>query len=176
VKQKKPITHGQPALDGRSFQQLLGAVYILQEHHDRLLNKEPKADCVVLSDGAIAENVQPIQQVVPLTPERVAVPVLEPVIPVAQGDVQSLTPQYDSVIPPETAYQLSVLATQLEALIQQQIRTNSEWTTVPVAREVPAEDQQPVACAYTSWFASRCGGTQAQPPPPFPSFTYAHRP
>src|ERR1700737_2829742 len=31
-------------------------------------------------------------------------------------------------------------------------------------------------CAYTLWFASRCGGTQAQPPPPYPSFTHAHRP
>ena len=69
MKQKPTSTHGQPALDGVAFQRLLGAVYILQEHHDRLLNKEPKADCAVLSDGAIAENIRPIQQVVPLTPE-----------------------------------------------------------------------------------------------------------
>jgi hypothetical protein len=148
VKQKPTSTHGQPALDGVAFQQLLGAVYILQEQHDRLLNKEPKADCAVLSDGAIAENVRPIQQVAPLKP--VAVPVLpaETVIPVAQADVEPLAPQHDSVVPPETAYQLFVLASRLEALILQQIRTNSEWTTrlpVAVEREIPAEEQQAVA-------------------------------
>jgi hypothetical protein len=165
VKRKPTSTHGKPALDGVAFQQLLGAVYILQEHHDRLLNKEPKADCAVLSDGAIAENIRPIQQVVPLTPERVAVPVLrlEPVISVAQADVESLAPQYDSVIPPETAYQLSVLASQLEALIQQQIRTNSEWTTVAVAREIPAEEQQPVA--YRAEGRENAGFEQPQSEP-----------
>ena len=111
MKRKPTSTHGKPALDGVAFQQLLAAVYILQEHHDRLLEKEPKADCAALSDGAITENVRPIQQAVPLTPERVAVPVLplEPVIPVVQADVESLAPQYDSVIPPGTAYQLSLI-------------------------------------------------------------------
>jgi BON domain len=148
VKRKPTSTHGKPALDGVAFQQLLGAVYILQEHHNRLLNKEPKADCDVLSDGAIAENVRPIQQGVPPTP--VAIPVLpaETVIPVAQADVEPLAPQYDSVISPDTVYQLSVLASRLEALIQQQIRTNSEWTArlpVAVGREIPAEEQQAVA-------------------------------
>ena len=115
-----------------------------------------------------AENVRPIQQMVPLMPERVAVPVLplEPVIPVAQADVEPLAPQYDSVIPPETAYQLSVLASQLEALIQQQIRTNSEWTTrlpVAVAREIPAEEQQPVA--YRAEGRENAGFEQPQSEP-----------
>jgi hypothetical protein len=111
VKRKRTSTQGKPVLDQGAFQQLLGAVYILQEHHNRLLNNEPKADCEVLSDGAIAENVRPIQQVVSLTPERVAVPVLpaETMIPVAQADVEPLAPQHDSVVPPETAYQLSIL-------------------------------------------------------------------
>ena len=149
VKRKPTSTQGKPVLDERAFQQLLAAIYILQEHHDRLLEKGPKADCTALSDGAIAENVRPIQQVVPLRPERVAVPVLplERVVPVAP-DVERLAPQNDSVIPPGTAYQLSVLASQLEALIQQQVRTDSEWTTrlpVAVAREIPAEEQQAVA-------------------------------
>ena len=148
MKRKPTSTHGKPALDGGAFQQLLAAVYILQEHHDRLLETEPKADCAALSDGA--EDVRPIQQMVPLTPERVAVPVLplEQMIPVAQAEVEPLAPQNDSVIPPETAYQLSVLASQLEVLIQQQIRTDSDWTTrlpVAVAREIPAEEQQAVA-------------------------------
>ena len=149
MKRKPTSTHGKPALDGRAFQQLLAAVYVLQEHHDRLLETELKADCVALSDGA--EDVRPIPQMARLTPERVAVPVLrlEQVIPVAQPEVEALAPQYYSVIPPETAYQLSVLASQLEVLIQQQIRPDFDWTTrlpVAVAREIWAEEQQAVAC------------------------------
>ena len=148
MKRKPTSTHGKPALDGRAFQQVLAAVYILQEHHDRLLETGLKADCAALSDGA--EDVRPIQQMVPPTPERVAVPAppLEQAIPVAQAEVEPLAPQYDSVIPPETAYQLSVLASQLELLIQQQIRTDCDWTTrlpVAVAREISAEEQQAVA-------------------------------
>jgi hypothetical protein len=168
VKRKPTSTHGKPALDGVAFQQLLAAVYILQEHHDRLLNKEHKADCAVLSDGAIAENVRPIQQVVPLTPEPVAVPVLpaETVIPMAQADVEPLAPQHDSVVPPEAAYQLSVLASRLEALIQQQIRTNSEWTIrlpVAVEREIPAEEQQ--AVVYRAEGRESAGFEQPQSEP-----------
>jgi hypothetical protein len=168
VKQKLTSTQGKPVLDEGAFQQLLAAVYILQDRHDRLLEKEPKADCAPLSDGATAKNVRPIQQVVPLTPERRAVPVLplEPVIPVAQADVEPLAPQNDSVIPPETAYQLSVLASQLEALIQQQIRTDSKWTTRPpvaVAREMPAEAQQ--AVAYHEEGRDKAGFEQPQSEP-----------
>jgi hypothetical protein len=147
VKRKPTSTHGKPALDGRAFQQLLAAVYVLQEHHDRLLETGLKADCAALSDGA--EEIRPIPQMAPLTPERV-VPVLplEQVIPVAQPEVEPLAPQYDSMIPPEMAYQLSVLASQLEVLLQQQIRPDFDWTTrlpVAVAREISAEEQQAVA-------------------------------
>ena len=103
---------------------------------------------MALSDGA--EDVRRIPQVARLTPERVAVPVLplEQVIPVAHPEVEPLAPQYDSVIPQETAYQLSVLASQLEVLIQQQIRPDFDWTTrlpAAVAGEIPAEEQQAVA-------------------------------
>ena len=148
MKRKPTSTHGKPALDGRAFQQVLAAVYVLQEHHDRLLGTGLKADCAALSDGA--GDVRPIQQMEPPTPERVAVPAppLEQAIPVAQAEVEPLAPQYDSVIPPETAYQLSVLASQLEVLIQQQIRTDCDWTTrlpVAVAREISAEEQKAVA-------------------------------
>jgi hypothetical protein len=164
VKQKPTSTQGKPVLDEGAFQGLLAAVYILQEHHDRLLEKEPKADCAALSDGAIAENVRPIQQVVPLTPERVAVRVpLEPVIPVTQADVEPLAPQNDSVIPPD--YQLSVLESHLE-VIQQQIRTDSEWTTRPpvaMAREIPAEEQQ--AVAYHTEGREKAGFEQPQSEP-----------
>jgi hypothetical protein len=71
VKPKPTSTQGKPVLDERAFQGLLAAVYILQEHHDRLLEKEVKGDCAALSDGAIAENVRPIQQGVPVTAECV---------------------------------------------------------------------------------------------------------
>src|ERR1700693_1995810 len=130
-----------PALDAGAFQQLLAAAHILQERHDRLL----EADC-----AALPEYVRPILQTVPLMSERVAVPVLplEPMIPVAQSMVEPLAPQNDSVILAQTTRQLSILASQLEVLIQQQIRTDSEWTTplpVAVAREIPAEEQQAVA-------------------------------
>lgn len=70
------------------------------------------------------------------------------------------------MIPPETAYQLSVLTTHLEALIQQQIRTNSEWTTRPpivVAREIPAEEQQSVA--YRAEGRENAGFEQPQSEP-----------
>ena len=148
MKRKRTSTQGKPVLDQGAFQQLLAAVYILQQHHDRLLEKEPRADCAALSDGA--EYVRPIQQMGPLMPERVAVPVLslEQMISVAQPVVEPLAPQNDSVIPAETAHQLSILASQLEVLIQQQTRTDSEWTIplpVAVAREIPEEEEQAVA-------------------------------
>ena len=143
MKRKPTSTQGKPVLDQGAFQQLLAAVYILQKDHDRLLEKETKADCAALSDRA--EDVRPIQQMAPPTPERVAVPVL-PLGRVAP-DVERLALQSDSVIPPGTAYQLSVLASQLEALMQQRVRTDSVWTTrlpVTAPREIPAEEQQAV--------------------------------
>jgi hypothetical protein len=154
VKRKPTSTHGKPALDGRTFQQVLAAVYVLQEHHDRLLETGLKADCAALSDGA--EDVRPIQQMVPPTPESVAVPAMEQAILVAQAEVEPLAPQYDSVIPPETAYQLSVLASQLEVVIQQQIRTDCDWTT-----------RLPVAVARESLPARRPGQTAWRPGCPF---------
>jgi hypothetical protein len=148
VKRKPTSTQGKPVLDQGAFQQLLAAVYILQRHHDRLLEKEPRAYCAALSDGA--EYVRPIRQMGALMPKRVAVPVLslKQMISVAQPVVEPLAPQNDSVIPEETAHQLSILASQLEVLIKQQTRTDSEWTIplpVAVAQEIPAEEEQAVA-------------------------------
>ena len=146
---RKPTsTYGKPVLDERTFQQLLAAAYTLQEYNDRLLMKEHKADCAALFPRGIVKKLRPIQ-VVPLTPEPLAVPhsdrLLGPVLRPAQAEVEPLAPQYDSVIPPETAYQLSVLASQLEALMQREIRTDSEWT-IPqapaVAQETQVGDQQ----------------------------------
>ena len=143
---RKPTsTYGKPVLDERTFQQLLAAAYTLQEYNDRLLMKEHKADCAALFPRGIVKKLRPIQ-VVPLTPEPLAVPhsdrLLGPVLRPAQAEVEPLAPQYDSVIPPETAYQLSVLASQLEALIQQTIRNDSGWQAPAVAQETPAGEQQ----------------------------------
>ena len=109
--------------------------------------KEHKADCAAFSPRGIVKNLRPIQ--LPLTPEPLAVPhsdrLLGPVLRPAQAEVEPLAPQYDSVIPPETAYQLSVLASQLEALMQREIRTDSEWTTPQasaVAQEAQGGEQQ----------------------------------
>jgi hypothetical protein len=74
VKRESTSTLDKPVLDEETFQQLLTAANILQQHYDRLRVKEPKADCVqTLADRAIAENVGPIH-VVP--PETVAPPVV----------------------------------------------------------------------------------------------------
>ena len=59
VKRKPASTHGKLALDGVAFQQLLAAVYILQEYHDRLLETEPKADCPALSDSGRGRPADP---------------------------------------------------------------------------------------------------------------------
>jgi BON domain len=149
VKRKRTSTQGKPVLDQGAFQQLLAAVYVLQRHHDRLLEKEPRADCAALSDKA--EYVRPIQQMDARMPERAAVRVLslKQMISVAQPVVEPWAPQNDWVIPAETAHQLSILASKLEVLIQQQTRTDSEWAIplrVAVAHEIPAEEEQ--AAAY----------------------------
>jgi hypothetical protein len=80
VKRQRPTTQDKPVLDEGTFHQLLAAAFTLQQHNDRLLVKERKADCAQIpSDGAIAESVRSIH-VVPLTPETVAdpMPTLEP--------------------------------------------------------------------------------------------------
>ncbi len=143
VTRKPTTTYGKPVLDERTFQQLLAAAYMLQEHNDRLLMKEHKADCTALSPRGIVKNLLPIQ-VVPLTFEPLAVPhsdrLLGTVLRSTQAEVEPVAPLHDSVIPPETAYQLSVLASRLEALMQREIQPDSEWTT-PYAPAVAQETQ-----------------------------------
>jgi hypothetical protein len=141
VTRKPTSTHGKPVLDERTFQQLLAAAYALQEHTNRLLMKEQKADCAAPSPRGIVKNLLSIQ-VVPLTFEPLPVPqsdrLLGPALRPAQAEVEPRAPQYHSVIPPETVNQLSVLASQLEALMQREIRTDSEWTI----RQAPAVAQE----------------------------------
>jgi hypothetical protein len=80
VKDQHTSTRGKPLLDERTFQQLLGAAYILQQHYDRLLARELKATYAqTLSSGAIVENLRP-PRVLP-TPQTRAHP-LPPLVPV----------------------------------------------------------------------------------------------
>jgi putative methionine-R-sulfoxide reductase with GAF domain len=44
VKQPTSSTQDKPVLDEESFQQILGAAFVLQQHNDRLSTNEPKAD------------------------------------------------------------------------------------------------------------------------------------
>lgn len=124
MKQEPTSTHGKPVLDERTFQQLLLAVYTLQQHHDRVLMKKPESDCAALSPTGIVNHVRPT----PLTPGApYSVRPLESVPWPAQDEVGPLAAQCDSLIPPETAYQLSALASQLDALMQREVQT--EWAT-----------------------------------------------
>lgn len=80
VKDHHTSTRGKPLLDERTFQQLLAAAYLLQQHYDRLLPRALKATYAqTLSDGAIVEKVRP-PQVLP-TPQTRAHPV-QPLVPV----------------------------------------------------------------------------------------------
>jgi hypothetical protein len=116
VQRKPTSTYGKPVLDEATFQQLLAAAHVLQEHNARLLMKEPQAD-----------GLRP-NPMGPLTSEPVAVPhSVRPLGPVLRlAEVESLAPRHDSVIPPETAYQLFVLAFQLEAMLQGKMRSDSQ--------------------------------------------------
>jgi hypothetical protein len=101
-----------PLLRENTFQQLLAAAQILQECSDRRV-AESKVGCAGFSDGTIAdaENAQPVQ-VVPLTLQDAEVPaccVAADVMPIPRTDVESFMPKNNPLIPPDTAYQLSVL-------------------------------------------------------------------
>jgi len=75
---KCPCTNpqGKPVFDERTFQELLLAAYLLQQHNDRLLAKSPgTAYTQVLSNGSVAEYGG-VPSVAPLAPETIADPVL----------------------------------------------------------------------------------------------------
>jgi hypothetical protein len=60
LKPKSTNTQGKPVLDERSFQGLLAAVYMLQEHHDRQIEHDREANCASFRDRELAAN--PITQ------------------------------------------------------------------------------------------------------------------
>jgi hypothetical protein len=120
------ITPGPPVLDEETFQRLLGAAHILQERVDRL-----RIGNVELSarENAAAQSVD---VPVPDSPQ-------EQVSRAAQAGIEPSGHNH-WLIPPETAHRFSILASQLEALTQQELRSESKWTRLPVsaAEEITA--------------------------------------
>ena len=71
-----PSPHGKPVSDERTFQQLLLAAYLLQQHNDRLLAKSPGTGYTqALSNATVAEYVE-TPSAAALTPETMSDPVL----------------------------------------------------------------------------------------------------
>ena len=139
------ILPGPPVLDEETFQRLLAAAHTLQECNDRL-GKEP-----IIGDVGLSQREKAKLAVAQMAAQSVDVPFPDPpqeqVIPVAQASVQPFVPLSHLLIPPETARQFSILASQLEALIQQEVRSDFECPRLPVsvAEEIPAEEQQGTA-------------------------------
>lgn len=90
MKQEPAITWDKPVLDEDSFQRLLAAACMLQQHNASRLVNLPKADCGSLSAKAVPQNVRSSQVTAP-SPELKSGPVLppEPVLAAAQADASS---------------------------------------------------------------------------------------
>jgi hypothetical protein len=126
-----------------AFQRLLAAAYMLQQHN------EGKADCAALQKG-IVNNLRPILDVPRTLEPAVSHSVRPPagVRRLAGTEVEALRLKYSSLIPAETAYQLSVLASRLEeALSQREIRTVSKRNPSQATSVAPAT--QVGAAIYT---------------------------
>ena len=138
MKGRPSSTPSKPVLDIKAFQRLLSAAYMLQQHN------EGKADCAAIPRG-IVKNLRPIPEV-PRTLEPVVSPSVRPLaaMSLAHTEVQALRLKYDSLInssliPQETAYQLSVLASRLEeALSQHEIRAVSKRNQSQAKSVAPA--------------------------------------
>ena len=126
-------------LDEEMFQRLLAAAHILQQCNDHR-GKELNFSNVALSGrGGVNLNV--------LVPS-VDVPDLQAHFPIkfcpsAQADVQPSALQNHLLIPLETAHQFSILASQLEALVQKENPTESQRTQLSASavEERPAQEQ-----------------------------------
>ena len=139
MKGRPSSTPSKPVLDIKAFQRLLSAAYMLQQHN------EGKADWAAIPRG-IVKNLRPIPEV-PRTLEPVVSPSVRPLAAMsrmAHTEVEALRLKYDSLInssliPQETAYQLSVLASRLEeALSQREIRAVSKRNQSQTKSVAPA--------------------------------------
>src|ERR1041385_1508632 len=125
------------------FQQLLAAAHILQQSSDRRIGESNAS----LRAAAIT-RVEPIQDTsLPLVsggdPSDLAVNLTS----VARPDVEPILPPSDSVIPPEVAHQLSVLASQLNTLLESEVRPHQESSQIPFLKglEKASLEQQIIA-------------------------------
>lgn len=138
MKGRPSSTPSKPVLDIKAFQRLLSAAYMLQQHN------EGKADCAAIPRG-IVKNLRPIPEAA-RTLEPVVSPSVRPLAAMsrlAHTEVEALRLKYDSrissLIPQETAYQLSVLASRLEeALSQHEIRAVSKRNQSQTKSVAPA--------------------------------------
>ena len=156
------ITPGPPVLDEETFQRLLAAAHILQECNDGDRQKF-MVGYPGRAGGTIAHNA-PVQTP-PLTPQAAEVPI--PNRPqgqlIVKAGVEPLVPQSDGIIPPETARQFRILASQLEAL-NQQVRRDSEWPRLPVALETEIPGYEVIADQTGARFEQpQSGSTQVVP-------------
>jgi hypothetical protein len=154
VKGRSSSTPSKPVLDIKAFQRLLSAAYMLQQH------SEGKADCAAIPKG-IVKNLRPVLEV-PLTLEPAVSQSVRPLAAtrrLAHTEVEALKLKYDSLInsdliPQETAYQLSVLASRLEeALSQHEIRAVSKRNqsqAKPVAPAAQVGERQPTRLPRSS--------------------------
>jgi hypothetical protein len=137
-------TTSRPVLDEATFQHLLCAAHVMQQCNH----------CLAEADGKTAENVR----IKSRTQEPLNIPVpdlrQEPPIPVEQADIEPGEPQNDSLIPPETDNLLSILASQLSSIGQQQVGTDPERTTTQAVAGVQEisgiEEQTPKRHAETT--------------------------
>jgi hypothetical protein len=145
VKCNLTITTGPPVLDEETFHRLLASAQILRESNDRL-GKGP-----IIGNVGVSERENAKLALAQVAAQSVDVPVpdspQEQLIPVPQAGIEPFAPQSHWLIPPETAHQFSILASQLKALTKQEVRSDSEWPRSPVsaAKQLSAEEQQCIA-------------------------------
>jgi hypothetical protein len=143
VKSNLNIPTAPPVLDEQTFQQLLAAAHILQESSDRRIGESNAS----LRAAAIT-RIEPILDIsLPLVsmgdPSDLAVNLTS----AARTDVEPILPHSDSVIPPEVAHQLSVLASQLNALLESEVRPDPESSQITFLKglEKASLEQQIIA-------------------------------
>jgi len=119
----------------------LAAAHILQQSSDRRIGESNAS----LRAAAIT-RVEPIQDTsLPLVSGRDPSDLAVNLTSAARPDVEPILPQSDSVIPPEIAHQLSVLASQLNTLLESEVRPHQESSQIPFLLEKASLEQQIIA-------------------------------
>ena len=130
MKSSLNIPTAPPVLDEQTFQQLLAAAHILQESSDRRIGESNAT-----LRAAATTRVEPIQDTsLPLVPGGDPSNLAVNSTSAARTDVEPILPHSDSVIPPEVAHQLSVLASQLNALLESEVRPDPESSQISLLK------------------------------------------